>query len=302
MEGEGKTVDQLPKVLSIPYWEVSAHLGLPPVITYATSVLWNWRMKDPSVGLDVDNLCCQALFTGARDEEWFYLVSLFVELAAAPGIFAAQDCLEAVAVENEDRVLQCLETVCCSIKDMTCQIQKMYNECAPSFFFNQLRPFFAGSRNISSFPDGLVFEGVQLEPIKYNGASAAQSSTLQVFDVLLGVKHSGTTKEFLEQQRWYMPREHRQFLLKLESYPPLRNFVLSSNNSSLKEAFDSCALQLRELRDKHVVLVTRYIVTPAIDAGRNKESGTLAKRGTGGTDFMSLLKSSRDDTKNTVTQ
>lgn len=301
MEGEGKTVEQLPRVLSIPWWEVSSHLGLPPVITYATSVLWNWHMKDPSRGLSMDNLSCQALFTGARDEEWFYLVSLQVEFAAAPGIAAAQCCLQAVAENDVDRILQCLETVCRSLRDMTTQLQKMYNECSPSFFFNQLRPFFAGSKNLSSFPNGLVFEGVQPDPIKYNGASAAQSSTLQVFDVLLGVEHSGTTREFLQQQRWYMPREHRQYLLMLENQPTLKDFIAGhAKHSSLKEAFDTCALQLGELRSKHIVLVTRYIVVQAIGTGRNKEKGTLAKRGTGGTDFMLLLKSSRDDTKETT--
>lgn len=40
-------------------------------------------------------------------------------------------------------------------------------------------------------PNGLVYEGVQTEPLEYSGGSAAQSSLLHCFDELLGVKHEG---------------------------------------------------------------------------------------------------------------
>lgn len=42
-----------------------------------------------------------------------------------------------------------------------------------------------------SMPNGLVYEGVQTEPLEYSGGSAAQSSLLHCFDELLGVKHEG---------------------------------------------------------------------------------------------------------------
>lgn len=38
-------------------------------------------------------------------------------------------------------------------------------------------------------PNGLVYEGVQAEPMEYSGGSAAQSCLLHCFDALLGVKH-----------------------------------------------------------------------------------------------------------------
>ncbi len=40
-----------------------------------------------------------------------------------------------------------------------------------------------------NMPNGLVYEGVQAEPMEYSGGSAAQSSLLHCFDELLGVKH-----------------------------------------------------------------------------------------------------------------
>lgn len=42
-------------------------------------------------------------------------------------------------------------------------------------------------------PKGLVYEGVQEEPMEYSGGSAAQSSLLHCFDELLGIKHEETS-------------------------------------------------------------------------------------------------------------
>lgn len=44
--------------------------------------------------------------------------------------------------------------------------------------------------------EGLVYEGVQDEPMEFSGGSAAQSSLLHCFDELLGVKHEANSGEF----------------------------------------------------------------------------------------------------------
>lgn len=43
--------------------------------------------------------------------------------------------------------------------------------------------------------EGLVYEGVQAEPMEFSGGSAAQSSLLHCFDELLGVKHEEKSGE-----------------------------------------------------------------------------------------------------------
>ncbi|PIO68375.1 hypothetical protein TELCIR_09843 [Teladorsagia circumcincta] len=50
-------------------------------------------------------------------------------------------------------------------------------------------------------------------PMRYAGASAAQSSTLQSIDAFLKVEHSGEERIFLQEHREYMPREHRELHL-----------------------------------------------------------------------------------------
>ncbi len=49
-----------------------------------------------------------------------------------------------------------------------------------------------------SMPKGLVYEGVQTEPMEYSGGSAAQSSLLHCFDELLGVKHEAKSGEMAD--------------------------------------------------------------------------------------------------------
>ena len=53
----------------------------------------------------------------------------------------------------------------------------------------------------SSMPAGLVYEGVQAEPMEYSGGSAAQSSLLHCFDELLGVKHEAKSGKKAKVQK-----------------------------------------------------------------------------------------------------
>uniref|UniRef100_A0A3Q2R1E6 Indoleamine 2,3-dioxygenase 2-like n=1 Tax=Fundulus heteroclitus TaxID=8078 RepID=A0A3Q2R1E6_FUNHE len=47
-EGQHEPAQILPKALAWPYWLISRRLGLPPILTYADSVLANWKLKDPT--------------------------------------------------------------------------------------------------------------------------------------------------------------------------------------------------------------------------------------------------------------
>ena len=297
-DGEDGVPSKLPRQLAVPWWDVSQKLGLPPVATYAGVALWNWRLKDTNAPITLSNIEMTNTYTGTRDEEWFYLISVAVELAAVAGIFETTRCLEEVKGRNVAEVIRCLEKISTCIFHMKDSLNKMYEECGPDVFFGKIRQFQAGSKNLKAFENGLIFEGVSEEPKGFIGASAGQSSTLPVFDILLGVEHLGKAKEFLDLQRWHMPRPHRQFLLTLSLQPSLRTFVLENlSNNDLKLSYNRCVTALGEFRNQHIVLVTRYIVLPAAGTKHNKETeGGLATRGTGGSDFMVFLKSVRDET------
>ena len=286
--------DRLPKVLAKPWWDVSEHLGLPPVGTYAAVVLYNWRLADPSRGMTPDNLRILHTYTGTRDEEWFYLVTMFCELAAAPGISAAIEAFPAVMENDSAHLVKCLSRIASSLEEVRKSLKRMYEECNPDVFYNTIRPFQSGYTDPDTFPNGLIFEGVSEAPQRFGGASAAQSSLFPVFDILLGVVKTGEGGEFLRQQRWHMPRPHREFLTALAELPSLRSYVQECKDPELTSGYNKCVRELAEFRSQHVIMVTRMIISPSRSS--DKRMAELATKGTGGTNFMVMLKKIRDET------
>uniref|UniRef100_A0A8C3H780 Indoleamine 2,3-dioxygenase 1 n=1 Tax=Chrysemys picta bellii TaxID=8478 RepID=A0A8C3H780_CHRPI len=268
----------LPRALAVPYCTISELLDLPPILVYADCVLANWKKRDPC-GY-VENLDILFSFPGGDSNKGFFLVSLLVEAAAAAGI--------KVPSPNE------IARGCCLWLQL---------------FFRSLRIYLSGWKDNFLMPEGLVYEGVWDSPKQFFGGSAAQSSTLQCFDVLLGIQHSaaqGFSAEYLSCMRDYMPAAHRAFIQTLASGPSLRQFVLATGDAGLHAAFNKCVSVLADLRSYHIQIATKYITIPA---GRcrveqqqlrgcvHEGMSVLSERGTGGTGFMRFLKAIRDTTR-----
>ena len=132
----------------------------------------------------------------------------------------------------------------------------------------------------------------------------------------------------MQEMRDYMPGPHRRFLERLASIANIRPFVdAHRDNQDLCDAFDSCLAMLRGFRDKHIQIVSRYIIiqaknakkisTEAANVSRNVPStpdnvatiipnqkanlaSTKATKkgltGTGGTALIPFLKQARDET------
>lgn len=52
----------LPARLAAPWCALAATLGMPPVLTYATYNLYNWRRLDASKPVQLGNIVCLANF------------------------------------------------------------------------------------------------------------------------------------------------------------------------------------------------------------------------------------------------
>lgn len=291
-EGEAGVIDTLPKKLAIPWYAVSEHLTLKPVATYASTLLYNYCLRDPNGGMTADNLEAVFTFSGTKDESWFYMISGLVELAAVPGLKAIEHAYKSMEQEQDDCLVVDLENITKSILEMTEALQRMYDHCAPLVFYLQIRPFQSGSKGIKAFPNGIIYEGVDSEPKLYHGASAGQSTSVPSFDVFLRVEHTGSEQEFLHTMREYMPRKHKEFLEALDQLPSVRDYVLQSKNPELSKNYDLAVEAFSAFRSEHIVLVTRYIVMQR----RHSVNASLDMTGTGGTPFMVLLKQVRDDT------
>ncbi|KAB5567795.1 hypothetical protein PHYPO_G00236970, partial [Pangasianodon hypophthalmus] len=315
-EGEKDKVKVLPQNLAVPYWEVSQRLGLPPILTHADGVLANWRKRKPDGPLDMENLELLFSFPGGESARGFFLVTLLVELAAVPALKAIPEVIGGVCDGDVAMVTQGLDVVSRSIKDIKEALKQMHIYVDPSVFYGIMRIFLSGWKDNPSMAEGLMYEGVQAEPMEFSGGSAAQSSLLHCFDELLGVKHEGKSAIFLTRMRGYMPPAHRCFIEKISCSPSLRAFVLKQANERLTEAFDHCVAQLVSLRNYHISVVSRFITVPASRAkqlrcagpesleGHNpvwKAPTALEERGTGGSGIMSFLKTVRDRTKDVLT-
>ena len=110
-EGQDGVPSKIPSVLAIPFDRVSRYFGLPPVITYASSVLYNWGLRDLSQPITAENLYALVNLTGTESESWFFMISLMVELGAVPAVNAIVDGIGAMAAGDNSKLIECLATI-----------------------------------------------------------------------------------------------------------------------------------------------------------------------------------------------
>lgn len=265
----------LPRNLCTPLMAVSKRLGMPPVICHGSACLANWNLIDPSEPFSPDNLRLNAfIFLESRANHWFFVVTAQIEKDFAPCIY---DIVRATYFSKENS-LQYIENALHSIQESltkaTLTMKRLPEHLTPSEFFHQLRPFLLGYNEGSLKQNGIIFEGMESQgPLRCSGASAAQSSTLQLIDAFLRVEHSGDERKFLTEQREYMPREHRELIQWIEKESPVRKTA-----QGRQQALDA----LLVFRSVHLNTVALYILTQI--------NGSATATGTGGTSFMKFLK------------
>lgn len=320
----------------MPLFEVCDRLEVPPVATYAGVCLWNYKPIFPDEpDDDLDNLACLQTFTGSLDEQWFYLVSVAIEARGGPSIPLMLQAITAAREGDNAVVTDRLQHLAEILDDINALLQRMYDNCDPYIFYNRIRPYLAGSKNMADagLPRGLLYDDGCNPPEyrQYGGGSNAQSSLIQFFDIVLGVEHrpTGVTPKnqdaasteggsksrhsFIHDMRAYMPGPHRRFLEAIDSIANIRPFVEAHRGDpALRIAYDACLTMLRAMRDKHVQIVSRYIIVQSRGARASQSAGSgeapamnLATaaptdkkklRGTGGTALIPFLKQARDET------
>ena len=193
--------------------------------------------------------------------------------------------IESASRGNRGAVTQSLRTFAERLDEVGTTLTRMYDECDPHVFYHRIRPFLAGSKGMSDagLPNGVIFDNGgpinKQRYVQFSGGSNAQSSIIQFFDLVLSVEHrpTGDKKEnlskkearrrgapepnFIHEMRKYMPGAHARFLERVGEVANIRQFVQRHNyDRELTVAFDACLAMLSALRDKHIQMVTRYIV------------------------------------------
>jgi indoleamine 2,3-dioxygenase len=266
-------------------------------------------------------------FTGTADEKWFYLISVAIERAGAPVIPLMLEAIVAHYAGDLNSVATALHTFTKILDRITAILLRMYERCRPYVFYNHIRPFIAGSKNMAGagLPNGVIYDiGLGSEEYRqYGGGSNAQSSLFHFFDIVLGVEHhpTDTTRprdNFVHEMRSYMPGPHHRFLEDVSKIANLHEFLTSCRSDGrLSVPYSACVSALANLRNKHIHLVTRYIVIQShksrtlLGAERllTTTSGTIIRsispnnnpeneglQGTAGSSMMPFLKQVRDET------
>ncbi|KAG5645090.1 hypothetical protein DXG03_006904 [Asterophora parasitica] len=306
----------IPRPISLPILRASTRLDMPPLLTYADTVLYNWTYKRPSETKvpAIDNVRTRTMFSNLIDEEEFYLCSARIELRGVEALEVMRATMDEIFIGDQTavrRISGYLQTMAAVINELKVLLMDVRRECRPDPYYNEVRPWFRGEDSDLEHRKW-VFEGLDedpslVAPTELSGPSAGQSSMVHVLDVFLGVDHQSTSpgkRSFMSRMQSYMPRNHRLFLDHLSSNPrPLRAFVMASGDSALLDAYNLAVVALKEFRDSHMIIATLYILGPARRAAKlvkvDSSKGEPVK-GTGGTDLVKFLKDTRNRTTETI--
>jgi indoleamine 2,3-dioxygenase len=294
----------LPASLARPWYEVARQLSRPPVLSYASYALQNWRRLDLHRPIELGNIVLLQNFFGGLDEEWFVLVHIEIEAEAGPGLMGLVQAHNAAAEDKQDDVLLGLQTLASAQEAMRETLLRMPERCDPYVYYSRVRPYIHGWKNTPALPDGLLYEGVAAyheKPQQFRGETGAQSSIVPVLDAGLGVRHADDPlTHYLNEMRDYMPPRHRAFVAALEERvdaqerPLLYGYVheRKRRNPELWKAFCACVDLLAQFREIHVGYADRYI-----SRQHQSHASNPTAVGTGGTPFMTYLTKHLEETK-----
>jgi indoleamine 2,3-dioxygenase len=291
--GEETVVDRLPANIAVPWHAVAKSLGRPPVLSYASHALYNWRLIEPHQPIELGNLERLENFYGAIDEDWFVLVHVAIEAKAGPSIAKLIQAQKAISARDSSLLLDALESVRRSLTEMVAVLHRMPENCDPYVYYNKMRRYIFGWIN-PALPDGVYYEGVDEwtnQPQKFRGETGAQSAIVPAIDAMMGIpfERDNPFYEHLIELRNYMPPLHRKLIEDLEensSEADVKTYILEYRYDmpELVIAYNEILEQNYRFRNMHLKYARDYI---------NKQVQTRDESptnlGTGGTPFMDYL-------------
>lgn len=294
----------LPSQLAQPWYDIALKLGRPPVLSYASYALDNWRRLDPGRPIQLDNIVLLQNFLGGLDEEWFVVIHIQIERQAGPGLAGLIQAINGAAGDKPDEVLAGLQSLAAAQTAMRDTLLRMKERCDPYMYYNRVRPYIHAWKNSPALPQGLVYEGVTAyagQPQQFRGETGAQSSIVPCLDAGLGISHAPDPLTiYLQEMREYMPPRQQAFLLAIEQTtdagqrPLLSGYIRDrkSRNSELWSAYGTCVDLLAQFREIHVGYADSYI-----HRQHQIHASNPSAVGTGGTPFMVYLQKHLDETR-----
>lgn len=311
-----KSMTKIPECLAKLWIELAESLGTQPIVTYCSSVLYNFRLLDATQPLSLENIWTMHTSSGSMDESWFYVVSLIIDAQSGELIRLFLDLQKAATAQDHNALLAGMQQLAELISQLQSTLVRMYEENIPAVFYQRVRRYLAGWLSDEQMANtgvdgsgGLVY-GSESKPRSLAGGSAAQSPIIQCLDIVLGIRHArrpdhedtgvGSAGNYLMEMRQYMSANHRDFLVRMEDHVNLHGALIQMEDDNplvmnCKEAFNECVRRLRCFRDKHLAMVATYVTA---QAARCETQAAI--KGTGGSNPIPFLKEVRSHMANVV--
>lgn len=294
--GEPDAPKVLPANLAKPMVALAERLDQAPLLPYSCYVLDNWARMDRNAPISLDNVRMVQNFLGGADENWFVLIHVAIEAAAAPILELACQIVEAAKSSNAELATELLIQMNVHWDAVNAIFDEMPVRCDPYIYYQRVRPYIHGWANNPALPDGLIYEGVDKYKGKgqaFRGQTGSQSSIVPSMDALFQVNHGNDPlRAYLDELHAYRPVQHRRFIEDLRAQSTLRDFAISSGDSALRDAFNTNVEQVARFRTRHLEYAASYINKQA-----KSGDGNDTDVGTGGTPFMKYLKKHRDENR-----
>jgi indoleamine 2,3-dioxygenase len=250
---------------------------------YAGSyALFNYKLANPSAGLEYDNLRLVRAFEHGLDplssEAGFVLVHIAMVKHSGPLVAGTVECIDAAASGNREAFNAGMGKVVDSLKVVNqvmnskpplpagtspslTSLAAMWAKSSPASY-TQFRTFIFGIQSQSMFPNGVVYEGVSEEPLSFRGESGANDSMIPLCDNLLQINMPETPlTEILKDFRSYRPGNHRDFLEWVNGASKasgVRPFALADPESA--GLYVAALDQVRDFRWRHWCFAREYIL------------------------------------------
>jgi indoleamine 2,3-dioxygenase len=265
---------RIPAGVAKPLWQLSGMVERPPILTYTSYVLGNWK-RVRSNEIKVDDLELVQKFLGVGDESWFILIHTDIEARATGALMGIQEAAAGAAEHDAAKVARGLAAVTTSLDQMQATFDRMPEGCDANFYYFKVRPYIFGFNRV-------VYEGVEAyggQPQSFRGQTGAQSSIIPALVTGLGLRHEeNALTHHLDIMKDYMPKPHREFIQQMHG-SCIREFVVeNAKDSALAETYNECLRKLLAFRQLHLHYATTYI-----------SSKVKNPVGTGGTMFMEWL-------------
>ena len=288
----------LPPGLAVIAYRLSTHLGVRPLLVYASYALKNWRRIDPGGPISAENVTMldhfnsQSVVERYRAEDWFVAIHVEIEHEARRLLRAMEEAEDARLAGQVVELVLWLNDMSDSLSRMRHTLSRMSERCGPEVYYEFVRPYLSGFTK-ALIPSGVVYEGVNAYrglPQYFDGQTGAQSSIMPALDRFLVIAHhskdlSSHLGRMLHQ---HTPREHKAYVLAWAKRERFCDTTVRWKNlekdSWVEDALRNVRLQAALFRREHYILAITHIARPA-----HRMFGETNPLGTGGSKLILSL-------------